>query len=56
MNLWMKLLPAAIIGTVISYFIVSTYIVQITFLKYLGIEAIVSVFHALYNSLKKQFS
>jgi hypothetical protein len=56
MSLWMKLLPAAIIGTVISYFIISTYIVQITFLKYLGIEAIVSVFHALYNSLKKQFS
>jgi hypothetical protein len=56
MSLWMKLLPAAILGTVVSYFIISTYIVQLTFLKYLGIEAIVSVFHALYNSLKKQLS
>jgi hypothetical protein len=52
----MKLLPAAILGTVVSYFIISTFIVQLTFLKYLGIEAIVSVFHALYNSLKKQLS
>jgi len=56
MSIWMKLLPAAILGTVVSYFIISTYIVQLTFLKYLGIEAIVSVFHALYNSLKKQLS
>jgi hypothetical protein len=56
MSIWMKLLPAAILGTVVSYFIISTFIVQLTFLKYLGIEAIVSVFHALYNSLKKQLS
>jgi hypothetical protein len=56
MNVLLKLLPAAILGTVISYFIINWFIVPISFLGYLGIEATITLFHSLYNVLKEQLS
>jgi hypothetical protein len=56
MNKLIKLLPAAILGTVISYFLINEFVISISIAQYLVIEVIVTVFHALYNGLKVQIS
>lgn len=56
MNVWLKLLPAAILGSVISYHIINWFIVPVSILGYLGIEVTVTLFHSLYNVLKQQLS
>lgn len=49
-----KLLLIAITGTLAGYWIINTFIQPMGFLQYLGIELLITVFHALYNLAKKE--
>lgn len=50
------LLLAAVVGTVLSYYIVNTFIIEISFLRYIVIELVIALFHNLYNRLKLEFN
>lgn len=56
MSVWLKLLPTAILGSVISYHIINWFIVPVDILGYLGIEVVLTLFHSLYNITKQQLS
>jgi hypothetical protein len=47
-----KLLIIALVGSVLSYYIINLFISPITILQYLGIEIIITIFHTLYNKAK----
>jgi len=47
-----KLLLAAILGSVLGYYIINLFIVPISVFEYLGIEGVVTIFHSIYNKLK----
>jgi len=44
----------AIVGSIIAYFTVNTFIVPVTIGQYILIELIISALHALYNKAKIQ--
>jgi hypothetical protein len=44
----------AILGTMISFFIVDMFIIPITIGKYIAIEVVISVLHYMYNKAKIQ--
>jgi hypothetical protein len=44
----------AVVGSVIAYFTVNTFIVPITIGQYILIEIIISILHAMYNKAKIQ--
>ena len=44
----------AIVGSVLSYIIVNSFIVPVTILQYVLIEIVISTLHALYNKAKVQ--
>jgi hypothetical protein len=48
----MKLMIAAIMGSVLGYFAIKLFIVNVNVLQYLCIEGIVTVFHLIYNKLR----
>jgi hypothetical protein len=50
------LLLAAVVGTVLSYYIVSRFIIEISFLRYIVVELVIALFHSLYNRLKLEFN
>jgi hypothetical protein len=50
------LLLAAVVGTVLSYYIVSRFIIEISFLRYIVLELVIALFHSLYNRLKLEFN
>lgn len=47
-----KLLLAAILGSVLGYYIINLFIVPVSVFEYLGIEGVVTIFHSIYNKLK----
>lgn len=48
-----KLFIIAVIGTVLSYYIINTFVIEISFIKYFGIELIITFMHELYNYVKR---
>jgi hypothetical protein len=44
----------AIVGSIIAYFTINTFIVQVTIGQYILIEIIISTLHAMYNKTKTQ--
>lgn len=48
-----KLFIIAVIGTVLSYYIINTFVIEISFIKYFGIELIITFMHELYNYAKR---
>jgi hypothetical protein len=48
-----RLFIVAIIGTILGYFIVDTFLVEMSFIKYFGIELIITFMHELYNYAKR---
>jgi len=44
----------AIVGSIISYVIVNSFIVPVTILQYILIEIVISTLHAMYNKAKVQ--
>jgi len=48
------LLFTAILGSVLGYLIIKTFIISINLTEYLAIEFIITVFHWLYNYSKKR--
>jgi hypothetical protein len=47
-----KLLLAAILGSVLAYYIINVFIMPVTIFQYLIIETIITFVHSLYNVLK----
>lgn len=43
---------AAILGSIIGYFTISLFIIDVTILQYIAIEAIISILHLMYNTVK----
>jgi hypothetical protein len=48
----LKLLGVAILGSVIGYTMISLFILPVTILQYIAIEAIISILHLMYNTAK----
>lgn len=48
-----KLFIVAVIGTILGYFIVNTFLIEISFIKYFGIELVITLMHELYNYAKR---
>jgi hypothetical protein len=48
------LFACVIVSTFFGYFLISTYVVDISFGKYLLIELIISILHDLYNHTKRK--
>jgi|APFre7841882793_1041355.scaffolds.fasta_scaffold26254_1 hypothetical protein len=48
----LKLLGVAILGSVIGYTVISLFILPVTILQYIAIEAIISILHLMYNTAK----
>lgn len=48
------LIACILTGVSVGYFIISTFITEISFGKYLLIELIISLLHELYNYTKRQ--
>jgi hypothetical protein len=53
-NKTIKLSVLAILGSIIAYFMVNSFIVHVTIGQYILIEIIISTLHALYNKAKIQ--
>jgi len=51
-NKTIKLSVLAILGSIIAYFMVNTFIVHVTIGQYILIEIIISTLHAMYNKTK----
>jgi len=49
-----KLFTIAVLGSIIGYFAINTFIVQVNIFQYLVIEFIVTILHTLYNVAKNQ--
>lgn len=47
-----KLLIAAVLGSILGYFLINLFIVTVNIPQYIGIEAVVTIFHMIYNKLK----
>lgn len=47
-----KLMCVAILGSILCYFIITLYIIEISIMKYIVIEFIISIFHAIYERVK----
>jgi len=48
----LKLLGVAILGSVIGYTVISLFVLPVTILQYIAIEAIISILHLMYNTAK----
>lgn len=48
------LIICILIGFFVGYFVISTFIVEISFKKYLLIELVISLLHELYNCTKRK--
>jgi hypothetical protein len=48
-----KLFIVAVIGTILGYFIVNTFLIEMSFIKYFGIELVITFMHELYNYAKR---
>ena len=48
----LKLLGIAILGSVIGYSVISLFVIPLTVLQYIAIEAIISILHLMYNTAK----
>ena len=48
-----KLFIIAVIGTTLGYFIVNTFLIEMSFIKYFGIELVITFMHELYNYAKR---
>jgi hypothetical protein len=48
----LKLLLAAILGSILAYYIINVFLMPVTIFQYLIIETIITFFHSLYNVLK----
>jgi hypothetical protein len=48
----LKLIGIAILGSVIGYSVITLFIIPLTVLQYIAIEAIISVLHLMYNTAK----
>jgi hypothetical protein len=48
----LKLLGIAILGSVIGYTVISLFVLPVTILQYIAIEAIISILHLMYNTAK----
>lgn len=53
-NKTIKLSVLAILGSIIAYFVINSFIVHVTIGQYILIEIIISILHALYNKAKIQ--
>lgn len=49
-----KLLLVAILGTLIGYYVTSTFIQSMSFLQFIAIEFVITILHTLYNFAKKE--
>lgn len=47
-----RLMLVAIVGSILAYYIVTTFLIEISFWKYIIIEFIISFFHAIYEGFK----
>jgi uncharacterized membrane protein YfcA len=47
------MLLLAVLGSICSYILINQFIINLLLSQYIGIEVIVTVFHALYNYSKK---
>lgn len=47
-----KLLIAAVLGSILGYFLINLFIVTVNIPQYIGIETVVTIFHMIYNKLK----
>lgn len=50
----LKLLLVAILGTLIGYWVINTFIQSMSFWQYLAIEFVITIFHELYNFAKQE--
>lgn len=48
----LKLLGVAILGSVIGYLVITMFVITLTVLQYIAIEAIISILHLMYNTAK----
>jgi hypothetical protein len=48
----LKLLGVAILGSVIGYTVISLFVLPLSILQYIAIEAIISILHLMYNTAK----
>ena len=48
----LKLLGIAILGSVIGYLVITLFVIPLTILQYIAIEAIISILHLMYNTAK----
>jgi hypothetical protein len=48
----LKLLGVAILGSVIGYLVITMFVIPLTILQYIAIEAIISILHLMYNTAK----
>jgi hypothetical protein len=51
-----KLLFLAIIGSLLGYYIINSFIISMSIWQFLLIEIIISIFHELYNIGKESFN
>jgi hypothetical protein len=49
-----KILLVAVLGTLIGYWVTSTFIQSMSFLQYFAIEFVITILHLLYNMAKEQ--
>lgn len=49
-----KLTLVAILGTLVGFWIITTFIQSMSFWQYLGIEFVITLLHALYDLAKKE--
>lgn len=54
MNVKIKIMVLAMLGTLFGFLIVKSFIIPVTFWQYFAIEVIVTVFHMLYETAKKK--
>jgi len=46
------LVMTAILGSILGYYIINLFITPVDVYQYIGIEAVVTVFHMVYNKVK----
>jgi len=46
------LLMTAILGSILGYYVINLFITPVNVYQYLGIEAVVTAFHLIYNKVK----
>jgi len=51
-----KLLIIALVGSVLSYYIINLFLFPINILQYIGIEVVISIFHAMFNKIKVEIN